>query len=44
MGLGEDGKLLVVIHTFVETSATVRIISAREATRHEREDYEQTPR
>ena len=47
MGLGEDSKLLVVIHTFVETSATsatVRIISAREATRHEREDYEQTPR
>lgn len=47
MGLGEDGKLLVVIHTFVETSAsaaTVRIISAREATRHERQNYEQTPR
>ncbi len=47
MGLGEDGKLLVVIHTFVETSATsatVRIISAREATRRERENYEQTPR
>jgi uncharacterized protein len=47
MGLGEDGKLLVVIHTFTETSATaatVRIISAREATRRERENYEQTPR
>jgi hypothetical protein len=47
MGLGEAGKLLVVIHTFSETratAATVRIISAREATRRERENYEQTPR
>lgn len=47
LGRAEDGKLLIVIHTFVETSATsatVRIISAREATRHERENYEQTPR
>jgi len=37
----------VVIHTFEETgaaSATVRIISAREATRRERENYEEAPR
>ena len=47
VGRAEDGKLLVVIHTFEETSATsatVRIISAREATRRERENYEDTPR
>ena len=42
LGRAEDGRLLVVIHTFEETSATgatVRIISAREATRRERENY-----
>ena len=47
LGQAENGKLLVMIHTFGETgpaSATVRIISAREATRRERENYEQTPR
>ncbi|MGQ0545352.1 MAG: BrnT family toxin [Betaproteobacteria bacterium] len=47
LGRAEDGKLLVVIHTFQETSATsatVRIISAREATRRERKDYEEGPR
>jgi uncharacterized protein len=47
LGQAEDGKLLVVIHTFEETgaaSASVRIISAREAKRRERENYEQTPR
>jgi uncharacterized DUF497 family protein len=38
---GDD--VLVVIHTFREDDpgqATVRIISARKATRHEREQYE----
>jgi uncharacterized DUF497 family protein len=47
LGRTENGRLLVVIHTFEETgaaSATVRIISAREATRHERENYEEAPR
>ncbi len=47
LGRTENGKLVVVIHTFEETgaaSATVRIISAREATRRERENYEQSPR
>jgi hypothetical protein len=47
LGRTENGRLLVVIHTFEETgaaSATVRIISAREATRRERENYEQSPR
>jgi uncharacterized DUF497 family protein len=43
--LGEDetGTLLVVSHTFEELSdeeALVRVISAREATAHERAQYE----
>ncbi len=41
----DDGKLLVVVHTFQETDqrdATVRIISARIATKHEQRQYEGT--
>lgn len=44
MGCTRQGKLLVVIHTFVATgpnTARVRIISAREASRQERQQYEQ---
>jgi uncharacterized DUF497 family protein len=47
VGRAEDGKVLVVSHTFEETgatTATVRIISAREAKRRERENYEEGPR
>ena len=47
LGSAENGRLLVVIHTFEETgpaNAIVRIISAREATRRERADYETAPR
>ncbi|HEX2829462.1 MAG TPA: BrnT family toxin [Burkholderiales bacterium] len=47
VGRAEDGRLLVVIHTFEETSAvsaTVRVVSAREATQRERENYESSPR
>lgn len=43
LGEVENGQLLVVSHTFEEISAQearVRIISAREATAHEREQYE----
>ncbi len=42
LGQAENGKLLVVVHTFEETDegAKVRIISAREATKRERQDYE----
>ena len=43
LGQAENGKLLVVVHTFEETGETsvkVRIISAREATKRERQDYE----
>jgi uncharacterized DUF497 family protein len=38
MGMSLDGRLLVVSHT--DRGAVVRIISAREATRRERKDYE----
>lgn len=48
LGTSGDGKLLAVAQTFQERSdsavATVRIISARLATRHEREQYENEPR
>ena len=38
MGLSVNGRLLVVSHT--DRGDTVRIISARPATRRERKDYE----
>jgi uncharacterized DUF497 family protein len=38
MGTSVDGRLLVVSHT--DRGETVRIISARVATRRERKDYE----
>ena len=44
IGRSNVGALLVVTHTFVSTGpshALVRIISARAATRHERQQYEQ---
>lgn len=43
LGMCSDGKLLAVSHTYSATgpaSAQVRIISAREATRNERRQYE----
>lgn len=43
LGRSAGGQLLVVIHTFAETgpnSALLRLISARLATRREREQYE----
>lgn len=44
VGRSGGGALLLVAHTFVATgphSALVRIVSARTATRHERQQYEQ---
>jgi uncharacterized DUF497 family protein len=38
MGSSVEGRLLVVSHT--DRGDTIRIISARPATRHERRDYE----
>ncbi len=43
IGLAENNKVLVVIHThqeISETQATVRIISARLASKHEQRQYE----
>ena len=47
LGMASDGKLLAVSHTYAAagpTSASVRIMSAREATRTERRQYEDEPR
>lgn len=47
LGLSSDGKLLAVSHTYQHTGpihVSVRIISAREATRRERQQYENEPR
>ena len=43
LGQAVNGTLLVVVHTFEETgddTAEIRMISAREATRNERRQYE----
>ena len=43
MGQAENGKLLIVIHTYQEISSNatnVRIVSARSATKHEQRQYE----
>jgi uncharacterized DUF497 family protein len=43
LGQAENGQLLVVVHSYHETSpseAMVRIISARPATKHEQRQYE----
>ena len=43
MGQAENSKLLLVVHTYLEISASaanVRIISARPATKHEQHQYE----
>ncbi len=42
LGISSNGRLLVVCHTFKEdagTSATIRIISSRKATRTETKSY-----
>lgn len=46
LGLSSEGKLLAVAHTYLhmQAAAQVRIISAREATRRERVQYEDEPR
>lgn len=46
LGQADNGRLLVVVHTFQELdqhNAAVRMISARPATRHEQRQYESTP-
>ncbi len=47
LGMSEDGRLLAVSHTYEPlepTRSQVRLISAREATRRERMQYENEPR
>ena len=48
LGTSSEGKLLAVSHTYHQPEdadpAQVRIISAREATRRERQQYEDEPR
>ena len=47
LGMSSEGKLLAVSHTYQHTGpihVKVRIISAREATRRERQQYENEPR
>lgn len=47
LGASSDDKLLAVAHTYQSTDtgqAHVRIISAREATRRERQQYQNEPR
>jgi uncharacterized protein len=47
LGMSSTGKLLAVSHTYTATgpvSARLRIVSAREATRSERRQYEDEPR
>ena len=47
LGNSSDGKLLAVSHTYQYTgpiNVSVRIISAREATKRERQQYENEPR
>lgn len=47
LGNSSDGKLLAVSHTYQHTgpiNVSVRIISAREATKRERQQYENEPR
>ena len=47
LGMSSDGKLLAVSHTYQHSgpiNVTVRIISAREATKRERQQYENEPR
>lgn len=47
LGMSSEGRLLAVSHLYTATgpdTAKVRIISAREATRNERRQYENEPR
>lgn len=47
LGVSSEGKLLAVSHTYQHTGpihVSVRIISAREATKRERQHYENEPR
>lgn len=40
LGLSNKVRMLVVVHTYRESDETIRIISARKATRNEAKSYE----
>lgn len=47
IGQAANGQTLVVVHTFMQLDAQhveVRLITARKADKHERQDYETAPR
>ena len=47
LGKAENGQYLVVVHTYQQSNpahAAIRIISARQATKREIQDYEEAPR
>ena len=47
IGQAANGQTLVVVHTFMQLDAqraAVRLITARKADKHERQDYETAPR
>jgi uncharacterized protein len=47
LGMSSDSKLLAVSHTYQHSgpiNVNVRVISAREATKRERQQYENEPR
>jgi uncharacterized DUF497 family protein len=47
LGMTSEGRLVAVAHTFEQTTPTqarIRIISVREATGRERNDYQERPR
>jgi hypothetical protein len=39
LGLSEQNRLLVVVHSYLEDNHLIRIISSRKATKHEWNDY-----
>jgi uncharacterized protein len=41
LGVSEVSRLLTVVHLYKENDRLIRIISARSATKHERQQYEE---
>lgn len=41
LGYSSSNSLLIVVHCYLEDEATIRIISARKATKRERSQYEE---
>ncbi|NJN49214.1 MAG: BrnT family toxin [Alkalinema sp. RL_2_19] len=41
LGMSEEARLLLVVHVYRSSSNVIRLISARRATRYERQQYEE---